>query len=260
MTTAALRLQSKIALVTGGTKGIGRAAVEAFLAEGACVVFTGSSRADGPALEAELRAQGHTADFVQCDSRDERQVAELVGKVEALHGHLDIAINNVGSTALTDDANVLVHEALAAAFQDTVDMALMSTFLSMKHELGLMVRQGGGVICNMASMAGVRVSTVGSPAYHAAKAAVIHLTRKAAIQYAKDNIRVNVVAPGATATEQVLKRFTREEFDTLAKGVHPLGKAVTPEEVARAFVFLCSDDARSITGHLLPIDGGWTAN
>jgi NAD(P)-dependent dehydrogenase (short-subunit alcohol dehydrogenase family) len=180
-------------------------------------------------------------------------------RIIAIHGRLDIAVNNVGSTAPTDSGTAMLHETSLQAFQDTTDMALKSTFLSMKHELGVMVRQtSGGVICNTASIAGVRVSAMGSPSYHAAKAAVVHLTRKAAIQYARRNIRVNVVAPGATTTEQVLARFTRDEFDKLAT-VHPMGKAVTPEEVAQAFLFLCSDAAASITGHMLPIDGGWFA-
>ena len=260
MTTSQPRLQSKIALVTGGTKGIGRATVLTFLDEGASVVFTGSSREQGPALEADLRQQGRDAHFVQCDSRDERQVVDLMAQIVALHGRLDIAVNNVGNTAPSDTATAMVHETSLQAFQDTMDMALRSTFLSMKHELELMVRQeSGGVICNTSSMAGVRVSAMGSPSYHAAKAAVIHLTRKAAIQYAQRNIRVNVVAPGATATEQVLRRFSREAFDRLAT-IHPMGKAVTPDDVAQAFLFLCSDAAASITGHMLPIDGGWTAS
>jgi len=260
MAEAARRFQSKVALVTGGTKGIGRATVRALLQEGASVLFTGSSRVEGPALEEELRSQGGDARFMQCDSRNEEQVRDLVFETVDWRGRLDIAVNNVGSTAPTDSATALVHEASLEGFEDTVSMALRSTFLGMKYQLAQMVEQeDGGVICNTASMAGVRVSTVGSPGYHAAKAAVIHLTRKAAIQYAKRKIRVNVVAPGATATEQVLRRFTREEFDKLAT-IHPMGKAVTPEEVAQAFLYLCSEDAACITGHMLPLDGGWTAN
>jgi NAD(P)-dependent dehydrogenase (short-subunit alcohol dehydrogenase family) len=259
MTTPKLRLQSKVALVTGGTKGIGRATVLTFLDEGAAVIFTGSSAEQGPVQETELREQGRDVRFVQCDSRDEQQVIDLINRIVAWHGRLDIAVNNVGSTAPTDSATAMIHEASLQGFQDTLDMALRSTFLSMKHELGQMVGQsGGGVICNTASIAGIRVSTVGSPGYHAAKAAVVHLTRKAAIQYAQRGIRVNVVAPGATATEQVLRRFSREEFDKLAT-LHPMGKAVTPEEVAQAFLYLCSDASASITGLVLPIDGGWSA-
>jgi NAD(P)-dependent dehydrogenase (short-subunit alcohol dehydrogenase family) len=153
----------------------------------------------------------------------------------------------------------MLHEAPLDAFRETVELCLMSTFLGMKHQLAFMLNHGGGVICNTASMAGVRISTAGSPAYHAAKAAIIHLTRKAAIQYVRNNIRVNVVAPGATATERVLSRWTREEFDKLAT-LHPLGRAVTPEECAEAYVFLCLPEAAAITGHLIPIDGGWTAS
>ncbi|MGY2488443.1 SDR family NAD(P)-dependent oxidoreductase [Cupriavidus sp. CP313] len=259
MSTSTPRLQSKIALVTGGTKGIGKATVLAFLREGATVVFTGSTSEEGPVLEQQLRQQGQEAKFMQCDGRDERQISSVIEQVVKAYGRLDIAVNNVGNTAPTDSPLGKVHETPLEAFEDTVQRNLTSTFLGMKHELAVMLRQGGGVICNTASMAGVRVSEAGSPAYHAAKAAVVHLTRKAAIQYARDNIRVNVVAPGATITERVLSRWTREEFDKLAT-VHPMGRAVTPEECAEAFVFLASEAAASITGHMIPIDGGWTAN
>ena len=259
MTIRAQRLQSKIALVTGGTKGIGKAIVLAFLREGASVVFTGSSPEEGPALEESLRQQGHEARFMQCDGRDEQQVRHVIDRIANAYGRLDIAVNNVGNSAPSDNPLSMVHEAPLNAFLDTVERNLTATFLGMKYQLELMMRHGGGVICNTSSMAGVRISSAASPAYHAAKAAVVHLTRKAAIQYARNNIRVNVVAPGATVTERVLSRWTREEFDTLAT-VHPMGRAVTPEECAEAFVFLCSDDAASITGHLIPIDGGWTAS
>ena len=259
MTAVKPRLLSKIALVTGGSKGIGKATVRVFLREGATVVFTGSTVEAGVSLERELREQGQDAKFIQCDGRDERQISDLLGEIVKAYGRLDIAVNNVGNTAPTDNALGMIHETPLEAFQDTLQRNLTSTFLGMKHQLKLMVEQDGGVICNTASMAGVRVSEAGSPAYHAAKAAVIHLTRKAAIQYARRNIRVNVVAPGATATEQVLARWTREKFDLLA-AVHPMGRAVTPEECAEAFLFLCSDEASAITGHMVPIDGGWTAN
>jgi NAD(P)-dependent dehydrogenase (short-subunit alcohol dehydrogenase family) len=258
MTTSKLRLRSKIAVVTGGTKGIGKAIVLTFLREGASVVFTASTPEEGPALERELRQQGQEARFMQCDSRVEQQVSSVMGRVVETYGSLDIAVNNVGNTAPTDSSVGMLHETSLEAFQDTLERNLTSTFLSMKHELQVMLRQGGGVICNTASIAGVRISSAGSPGYHAAKAAVIHLTRKAAIQYARNNIRVNVVAPGATVTERVLSRWTREEFDKIA-AVHPTGRAVTPEECAEAFLFLCSDQAASITGHVIPVEGGWAA-
>jgi NAD(P)-dependent dehydrogenase (short-subunit alcohol dehydrogenase family) len=253
------RLQSKIALVTGGTKGIGRAIVLAFLREGASVVFTGSTAQDGPPLERELREQGYAGTFMQCDSRDEQQIKSVIAGVVEAHGRLDIAVNNVGNIAPSDAPFGMLHESPLEAFQETLDRNLVTTFLSMKHEIPVMLRQGAGVICNTSSMSGLRVSNAVSPAYHAAKAALIHLTRKTAIQYAPNNIRVNVVAPGATYTEQTKKRFTRETFDDLAKSIHPLGKAVTPEECAEAFVFLCSDESATITGHLVPVDGGWAA-
>ncbi|NPT56398.1 SDR family NAD(P)-dependent oxidoreductase [Paraburkholderia elongata] len=253
------RLQSKIALVTGGTKGIGKAVVLAFLREGASVVFTGSTGQDGPPLERALREQGHDATFMQCDSRSEQQIGDVVARVVEMHGRLDIAVNNVGNIAPSDAPLGKLHETSVDAFDETINRNLVTTFISMKHEIAVMLPQGGGVICNTSSMAGVRVSDAVSAAYHAAKAGVVHLTRKAAIQYASDNIRVNVIAPGATYTEQAQKRFTHEAFDELAASVHPLGRAVTPEECAEVFVFLCSDESAAITGHLMPVDGGWAA-
>ena len=259
MTTPQLRLQSKIALVTGGTKGIGKGTVLTFLREGASVIFTGSTPDDGPALERELREQGHEARFMQCDSRDERQISGVITRIVETYGRLDIAVNNVGNIAPSDAPLSMLHETPLQAFEETLNRNLITTFLSMKHEIAAMLRQEGGVICNTSSMSGVRVANAVSPAYHAAKAGVIHLTRKAAIQYAAKNIRVNVIAPGATVTEQALKRFKREEFEQLAKSVHPLGKAVTPEQCGEVFVFLCSDQSSAITGHLIPVDGGWAA-
>ena len=253
------RLQSKIALVTGGTKGIGKAIVLAFLREGAAVVFTGSTAEDGPLLERALREQGQEVKFIQCDSRNEEQVRSVIASVVETHGRLDIAVNNVGNIAPSDAPLGTLHETPLEAFQETVDRNLITTFLSMKHEIPVMLQQGSGVICNTSSMAGVRVSGAVSPAYHAAKAGVIHLTRKTAIQYAPNNIRVNVIAPGATFTEQAMKRWSREEFDQLARSVHPLGRAVTTEQCAEVFVFLCSEESASITGHMVPVDGGWAA-
>ena len=259
MTKETGRLQSKVALITGGSKGIGRAVVETFLREGATVVFTGSTAEAGLSLERELRGRGQNAKFMQCDGRNEHQVSTTIREIVKEYGRLDIAVNNVGNTAPSDSATALMHEATLDGFAETLDRNLTSTFLGMKYQLEVMMNQGGGVICNTASMAGVRTSEGASAGYHAAKAAVIHLTRKAAIQYARKNIRVNVIAPGATVTERVLARWTREEFDTLAN-VHPMGRAVTPEECAAAFSYLCSDEAAPITGHMIPIDGGWTAS
>jgi NAD(P)-dependent dehydrogenase (short-subunit alcohol dehydrogenase family) len=254
-----MRLESKIALVTGGTKGIGKAVVLAFLREGAKVVFTGSTSDDGPPLERELREQGHDTTFMQCDSRDEQAIRGVIEQVVKIHGRLDVAVNNVGNIAPSDEPLGMLHETPLQAFQETVDRNLVTTFLSMKHELPVMLVQGGGVICNTSSMSGVRVSGATSAGYHAAKAGVIHLTRKAAIQYASNNIRINVIAPGATFTEQAKKKWSREQFDDMAKSVHPIGRAFTPEECAEVFVFLCSDESATITGLMVPADGGWAA-
>src|SRR5579859_7310919 len=124
VTKPELRLDSKVALVTGGTKGIGRATVLTFLGEGAAVIFTASGHELGPPMEDDLRKQGHDARFIRCDSRADGQVKDLVAQIVALHGRLDIAVNNVGSTAPTDSLLAMLHETPLEAFQDTMDMAL----------------------------------------------------------------------------------------------------------------------------------------
>ncbi len=134
----------------------------------------------------------------------------------------------------------------------------MSTFLCMKHEIVAILAQGGGVIVNTASLAGLRVTPNGSPAYHAAKAGVVHLTRKAAVDYAEQGVRVHVVAPGLTATERLVSRWSPDELKTMSSE-HPMGRPVTPGEVAAAYVWLCSPEASGATGLVVPVDGGWYA-
>lgn len=153
-------------------------------------------------------------------------------------------------------------------------MSLKTTFLCMKHEIIQMLKQGGGAIANTTSLAGLRVtenSTAGYVAakagyiaakagYVAAKAGVAHLTRYAAVLYAKDNIRVNVIAPGLTATPTVLNAFPTEATrNAMAGATMPMGRLMTPEELADAFLWACSDQASGITGLTIPVDGGWAA-
>ena len=130
----------------------------------------------------------------------------------------------------------------------------------MKYEIQQMLKQGGGVIANTTSLAGVRITPHSSPGYVAAKAGVVHLTRYAAVLYAKDNIRVNVIAPGLTATPAVLGAFpTPEARNAIAAEFHPMGRLMTPQELADAFLWVCSDQASGVTGLTIPVDGGWTA-
>jgi NAD(P)-dependent dehydrogenase (short-subunit alcohol dehydrogenase family) len=250
---------TRVILVTGGATGIGRATTELLAASGAQLIFTDIRDDYGPALEAALAARGQRGWFVRSDASDEAAVAALIAEIVSRYGRLDAAINNVGAIPAPDSPTALLHETSLEGWQATLDLCLKTTFLCMKHEIIQMLRQdGGGAIVNTASLAGIRHSAQGSPAYSAAKAAVVHLSRKAAVDYARNGVRVNVVAPGLTATDHLLSRWSAEKLTEMAAH-QPIGRPVQPEEVAQAFAWLCSDAARGVTGHTIPVDGGWAA-
>lgn len=251
-------LASKVVLVTGGARNIGRAITEAFARESCLVVFTDLGDSDGPSLEAALRRAGRQADFRQSDAADENQVRALIDGIVETHGRLDIAVNNVGGVHPLEGKLQPLHEVSLDGWQATLDLSLTSAFLGMKHQIRVMLAQGGGVIANTGSLAGLRVSPNSSHAYAAAKAAIAHLSRKAAVTYGSHNIRVNVVAPGVVAPDPAAPDGG-EPRRKAAETLHPTTRWVTPEEIAAAFVWICSDQAKSLTGHVLPVDGGWAA-
>ena len=254
------RYEGKVALVTGGASGIGRATVEGLAREGAKVAFTDMTSEAGETLERELRAQGSDAMFVRSDATREDDVAALVERIVARWGRLDVGINNVGNMGKADVLGVRVHDSTLEAFDSTLEVSLKTNFLGMKYEIAQMLKQGGGVIANTTSLAGVRITPYSSPGYVAAKAGVVHLTRYAAVLYAKDNIRVNVIAPGLTETPAVIGAFpTADARNAIAGEFHPMGRMMRPEELADAFLWVCSDQASGITGLTIPVDGGWTA-
>ncbi|MBW8811558.1 MAG: SDR family oxidoreductase, partial [Lysobacter sp.] len=222
-------------------------------------IFTDITDAHGPGVEAEMKAAGLDVLFSKSDAIDEAQMDALVERIVNDYGRLDVAVNVVGGPAPNDKSTGLIHETPIEGYRRTVELCLESAFVCMKSELKAMLAQGGGVIANTASLAGVRVTPNGSPAYSAAKAGVVHLTRKAAVDYAGKNIRVNVVAPGLTGTDLLISRWDPDELAKMVKRDHPNGRMVRPEEIADAFVWVCSDRASSISGHLIPVDGGWTA-
>jgi NAD(P)-dependent dehydrogenase (short-subunit alcohol dehydrogenase family) len=248
----------RIVLVTGASTGIGRATAEAFARKGDRVVITDVREDPGPAAEREMRAAGLDATFIRSDATDEAQVDALISGILDRFGRLDVAINNVGATPAPDSPTARLHETSLEAWRATTGLCLTSCFLGMRRQIPAMLAQGAGVIANTASLAGLRTSPKGSPTYHAAKAGLIALSRKAAVDYARDNIRVNVVAPGLTATDHMLSRWSPEALDEMASE-HPTRRAVTPEQVAAAFVWLCSEAAGGVTGHVIPVDGGWAA-
>jgi NAD(P)-dependent dehydrogenase (short-subunit alcohol dehydrogenase family) len=254
------RFTGKVALVTGGASGIGKATVTGLVREGAQVAFTDITAEAGRVFEAELQALDGDVMFIQSDATQEDEVEAVIARIVQRYGRLDVGINNVGNMGKADVLGVRIHDSTLEAFDSTLDVSLKSTFLCMKYEIRQMLAQGGGVIANTTSMAGVRITEHSSPAYTAAKAGVVHLTRYAAVLYAKDNIRVNVVAPGLTETPAVVGAFpTADARNAIASDFHPMGRMMSPEELADAFLWICSDQATGITGLTIPVDGGWSA-
>jgi NAD(P)-dependent dehydrogenase (short-subunit alcohol dehydrogenase family) len=248
-------LDGKVALVTGGCSGIGKAAVLAFGSCGAKVVISDVDAEAGHVFVAELRGGGAEAIFVRTDVTQAAQVEALIKTALATFGRLDIAHNNVGGGT----PNPSLTELTEAEWDWTFDLCLKSTWLCMKYQIPRMIEQGGGAIVNTSALAGQVVTEKASPAYSAAKAGVIHLTRHAAVTYGKYNIRINSVSPGLTATPAVTASMTEQQIAEVAGQCHPMARMATPQELANAVVWLCSEAASFVNGVNLPVDGGWAA-
>ena len=247
----------KTVLVTGGASGIGRETVWRFAEAGATVVFTDINGDLGPGLAAELSSAGHEAEFFISDATDEDQVKQLITSIVDTYGRLDVAINNVGNMAGGDRPGLALHETPTAAFEGTVAVSFTDNYYCMKYEIAQMLEQGDGVIANTVSIAGMKVFDLTSPVYSAAKAATIHLTKFAAVAYAKNNIRINAVAPGIVETPSLAA--TPQEIRDAALRLLPNGRFQQASEIADALFWVCSDAARSVTGVVIPVDGGYTA-
>lgn len=246
-------LHQKVALVTGATSGIGRAVALALGRAGAAVVLAGRRQAEGKAAVSEIEQAGGRAHFVCADVSAEAHIISMVHEAVVTFGRLDIAVNNAGTTAMGAMADITRED-----FRRVFDTNVLGVALCMKHEIVEMLRGGGGSIINVSSVAGT-VAVPQSAIYVASKHAVEGLTRSAALDYARQGIRVNSLAPAGIATEmleQVTGGLTSPRGVDLADR-HPVGRIGTPEEVAAAVVYLASDEARFITGITLPVDGGW---
>ena len=246
-------LEGKVAVITGGSSGIGRATALAFAAEGARVAIGARRQAEGEETVRLLRERGGEAVFVQTDVRQSDQVQRLVQSAVDRWGRLDCAFNNAG---IEGAAMVLTADYPEETWRNVIDINLTGMFFAMKHEIQHMLSQGRGAIVNMSSIAGLVGGVVGS-AYFASKHGVVGLTKAAAIEYGKSGIRVNAVCPAIIETDMVTRAFGGvSEF---LASLHPMGRVGQPQEVANAVVWLCSDRASFITGHALPIDGGLVA-
>lgn len=242
-------LKNKVALVTGGTSGIGRATAIAFGAAGAKVVFSGRREAEGEATAAMIRETGAECLFVRSDVSSEADVQALVEKTISTYGRLDCAFNNAGVDFPPDKP---LHEQSIEDFDKLMSINARGLFLCMKYEIQQMLTQGAGTIVNNSSVAGL-IGYPGGSSYIASKHAVMGLTRSAALDYAKQGIRINAVNPGTIATQLLARNGI--EADVLAAMV-PMGRIGQVAEIAQAVVFLCSDAASYITGQPWVIDGG----
>jgi NAD(P)-dependent dehydrogenase (short-subunit alcohol dehydrogenase family) len=247
-------MNTPVVLITGALTGIGRATAVAFAKEGARLIVAGRRDAEGEALEAELRGLGAEASFIKADVRHDDEVRDLVDQTVARFGRLDAAVNNAG----TEGKPGPVTEQTAETYAATFDTNVLGTLLSLKHELRVMQAQGGGSIVNISSTYG-HEGAKGASIYAASKHAVEGLTKSAALEAAGSGVRVNAVAPGPTDTG-MLNRFTRtSEGKASLTSTVPLGRLGQPGELARAILFLASDEASFVTGHVLNVDGGKTA-
>jgi NAD(P)-dependent dehydrogenase (short-subunit alcohol dehydrogenase family) len=247
----------KVALVTGGTSGIGRTAALAFAREGAKVILSGRREPEGIETVRRIETAGGQARFVRADVTDECDVQALVDATCSTYGRLDVAFNNAG---VGEGTSCSIHEKPIDDYNRVMDTNVRGVFLALRYEIAAMLKNSRGAIVNASSVSGI-VGFPGASVYVASKHAVLGLTKSAALEYAPLGIRINAIAPGGTETP-LLNRITggpgtekRREFVAF----HPMGRIGTPEEIAEAVLWLCSDKSSFTTGHALVVDGGWTA-
>lgn len=247
--------RNKVALVTGGSFGIGRATAIAFAQRGARVVVADwLEDKEGVALR-QIKEAGSEGIFVQCDVSKSADVRALIEKIIATYGRLDYAFNNAGIEGVMAPS----HECTEENWDKTLGINLKGVWLCMKNEILLMLKQGGGAIVNCASVAGLN-GFAGLPAYTASKHGIVGLTRSAALENAKAGIRVNAVCPGVIHTAMIDRVTGRDkEVEKAYIAMEPVGRMGKPEEVAEAVIWLCSDAASFVTGHAMTVDGGFSA-
>ncbi|MCU1284141.1 MAG: short chain dehydrogenase [Acidobacteriales bacterium] len=248
-------LQDKVAIVTGGTSGIGRDTAVLFARHGAKVVIAGRRETEGTETLDLVRAAGADGLFVKTDVSQSADVRALVEKTVAKFGRVDVAFNNAG----VEGAWVPITEQTEEDWDQTIDINLKGVWLCLKYELQQMLKQGtGGAIVNMASIAGL-MGSAGASTYCASKHGVMALTKSAALETARTGIRVNVVCPAVIETPMGERLFGAPDMKQWAISMHPIGRFGMPMEIAEAVLWMCSDRASFMTGQSIVLDGGFLA-
>jgi NAD(P)-dependent dehydrogenase (short-subunit alcohol dehydrogenase family) len=248
-----VELEGRVAFLTGGATGIGRATAELFAREGANVFLTDINEASGNLAQEEIQALGLSATFIAADVSEENQISDALAQVVATAGRLDCAVNYA---AVTVQGNRLAAgDVPVEVFDQIVKVDLRGMFLSMKHEIQQMLGTGGSIV-NCSSGSGV-VGTRWNPSYVAAKHGVLGLSKAGALDYADKNIRVNTLVPGVTATP-ILDGIPKAILAEVESAI-PMGRVAHAHEIANAALWLCSDRSSYATGSTLVVDGGYTA-
>ena len=248
-----LDFEHKVVLVTGGATGIGLATALAFGRRGARLVIAGRRSSEGETAVAALAESGASGRFIATDVTRPDELESLHRTILETYGRLDVAFNNAGY----QEPRAPLAEQDSALYDRVFDTNVRSVYLSLQHQIRIMARQGGGAIVVNASVSGMRNPNPGLALYSASKAAVLSLTRSAAMEYAQEGIRINAVAPGRVVTDMMLSSKIMD-MGAVAAGL-PLRRMGRPEEVAEAVVWLASDSASFVVGHVLCTDGGFMA-
>jgi NAD(P)-dependent dehydrogenase (short-subunit alcohol dehydrogenase family) len=248
-------MTQKVAVITGGATGIGKSTAMLLASKGIKVVISGRREAVGQKAIEEIRAQGGDAVFIAADVDNETQVSQIIGFAVRKYGRLDLAVNNAGISNETKT----IGDSDPAKFQAMLQTNVMGVYLCMKYEIQQMLKNGGGSIVNLASIAGLNGIPYAGP-YAATKHAVVGLTKSGALDYATQNIRINAVAPGAIKTDIIAGSIAQGQYDEATiSAMHPMARMGNPEEIAHGIAWLLSDEASFVTGHILNIDGGFQA-
>jgi NAD(P)-dependent dehydrogenase (short-subunit alcohol dehydrogenase family) len=250
-------VEGKVALVTGGASGIGRATALTFAREGAKLIIADMNEDGGQQTVHMITEKGGEAMFVQVDVSQATAVEAMISKTVETYGRLDCAHNNAG---IGSRPRAPLHECSEETWDRVLGINLKGVWLCMKYEIIQMLTQGSGTIVNTASIMGLVGSWSGTAAYNASKHGVVGLTKTAALEYATAGIRVNAVCPGYIQTPLIEDALTSNpalEAQIVAR--HPIGRMGKPEEIAEAVVWLCSDAASFVTGHTMTVDGGYVA-